>query len=409
MNRLSPPWTWTSRNLNGTGRSVALALSLILMSCGGAPMDEAVPSDAPAADAAATTAALEAPSYRHDPSWPPPLPNDWVIGVPTSVAVDARDHVWVLHRPRTAPEEQRDRAAPPVIEFDADGAFVQAWGGPGEGYDWPDTEHGIFVDPDENVWITGINPRAGGDVSDRSDDMLLKLTRDGDLLFQLGGFDASGGNADTENPRQPADVGVYAPTGEAFVADGYGNRRVWVIDAETGAFKRQWGAFGNEPVDAIPVGQANPAPVAPDPAAERETEGPGPDQFDIVHGIGVSTDGHVTVADRGTQRIQRFTVAGESLTPGYLTRPGSTPAPAARVAVPAEPAQRLNTPKAPGTGRVWILDRQTLETVGEFGSLGSEPGQFTNLHHIAVDSRNSVYTAEVGQNRRVQKFVVAGN
>ena len=200
----------------------------------------------------AQNSAAGVPRYEVDPSWPPRLPNNWVIGVPTWVAVDRRDHVWVLHRPRTAPAEQRANAAPAVIEFDPDGKFVQAWGGPGNGYDWPDTEHGIFVDANDRVWITGINPRAGTNVSTRNDDMILKFTTSGKFIQQIGGRDVSGGNKDTKNPHQSAEVFVYPKTNEAFIADGYGNRRVWVIDAETGAFKRAWGAFGKTPLDPPP-------------------------------------------------------------------------------------------------------------------------------------------------------------
>ncbi len=384
-----------------------IALVLVgLVGCGAVDSHDDQVSIDPEADAAPADAV---PVYAHDSTWPPTLPNGWIMGVPTSVSVDRRDHVWVLHRPRTVPEDGREQAAPPVIEFDADGAFVQAWGGPDDGYDWPDTEHGIFVDHETNVWITGINPRAGGNVSDRSDDMLLKFTADGTLLVRVGGYDASGGNADSANPRQAADVGVYPPTGEVFVADGYGNRRVWVLDSETGAFKRQWGAFGDEPIDAIPVGLSRPPATPPDPDATLETEGRGPAQFGIVHGIGVSNDGHVYVADRGNRRIQVFTVAGEYVMQGFVNRPGPSANTTARVAFSADPGQRYIYTNDFGNGRVWILDRQTLETVGEFGSLGSEPGQFRNLHHIAVDSHNAVYGAEVGQNRRVQRFVVTGN
>ncbi|MQA90592.1 MAG: hypothetical protein GEU90_10200 [Gemmatimonas sp.] len=343
---------------------------------------------APSSDAATVP-----PAYIRDPAWPPALPNGWSWGVVTSVATGPDDHVWVLHRPRTA---EVDNPAPPVLEFDANGAFIQAWGGPGDGYDWPDTEHGIFVDHEGNVWVNGINPEAGADVSDRSDDMLLKFTSNGTLLFQLGGYDVSSGNADTQNPRRAADVAVYPATGEAFVADGYGNNRVWVISAENGEYRRMWGAFGNEPIDD---------PELPDPAAE----GDGPDHFDIVHGLAISNDGLVYVADRSFRRIQVFTVDGRYQKQGFVARDEAPRPTVSRVAFSADPQQRYLFASDFGGGIVWILDRESLQTVGRFGSRGTELGQFGHLHHLAVDSRNNVYTAEVGAIGRVQKFRVDGN
>ena len=194
----------------------------------------------------------EAPLFKVDPAWPK-IPNNWQFGQVASVAIDAQDHVWVLQRPGTLSKEEKGRAAPPLLEFDEAGNFIQAWGGPGQGYEWPNSEHGVYIDPKGFVWIGG-----NGD----KDHQILKFTKAGKFVMQIGRAGQSKGNADTQNLNQPADAFVYAKTNELIVADGYGNRRVIVFDADSGKFKRMWGAFGNVPTDAAP----NPAP--PDADAE---------------------------------------------------------------------------------------------------------------------------------------------
>src|SRR5262249_29599794 len=97
------------------------------------------------------TSNARVPAFHADPTWPT-IPNNWVLGEVSSVAVDSSDQVWLLQRPGTVPEPQRANAAPPVIVFDAKGKFVRSWGGPSKDYDWPEREHGIYVDPDNNVW-----------------------------------------------------------------------------------------------------------------------------------------------------------------------------------------------------------------------------------------------------------------
>src|SRR6202022_510213 len=148
--------------------------------------------------------------------------------------------------------DQVSMAAPPVIVFDGAGNFIQAWGGPGSGYDWPEREHGIHIDYKGFVWIGGNNCPARGlaGLKPVGDDQLLKFTQAGKFVMQIGHSSESTGNADTRNLHQPADAVVYRKANELFVADGYGNHRVIVFDADTGQFKRMWGAFGHKPDDA---------------------------------------------------------------------------------------------------------------------------------------------------------------
>jgi hypothetical protein len=334
------------------------------------------------------------PPFRVDPKWPT-IPNNWVLGEVSSIAVDPEDHIWVLHRPRSIPAERRANAAPPVLEFDQAGRLLRSWGGPADGYDWPEREHGIHVDAKGFVWISGNGGWPKPSAEGNSDDMILKFDQSGKLVMQIGRRGRSTGNSDTTNVHQPADLFVHAPANELFVADGYGNQRVVVFDADTGRFKRAWGAFSNTP----------PAAMAPNPAQSAPPDTEPPSQFGLVHAVKVSIDGIVYVADRTYRRLQTFTVEGRFLREVRMRAAGSVaPVPAGFAFSPDAKQQFLYVVDS-GPMRIIVLDRATLAEVGSVGMRGPQPGEFDIVHHMAADSKGNLYTAEIVTNRRAQRFV----
>jgi DNA-binding beta-propeller fold protein YncE len=344
--------------------------------------------------AAQATPQAAAPKFRVDPGWPT-IPNNWQLGQVASVSIDPADHVWVLQRPGTLDPAEKHRAAPPVLEFDPSGTLVQAWGGPGDGYEWPNSEHGIYVDPKGFVWIGG---------NGEKDNHILKFTKAGKFVMQIGRAGQSKGNADTQNLSQPADAFVYAKTNELFVADGYGNRRIIVFDADTGQFKRMWGAFGNVPSDA-----------APNPALPDEDENGAPQFVQPVHAARVSNDGLVYVSDRGGKRVQVFKIDGAYVGQVFIGRECKAPecgngTTAASTAFSTDSQQRFLYVGNRSQANVMVLDRTTLRILDSFGRWGSAPGEFGTLHHMAADSRGNLYVTEVTplrpENRRIQKFTL---
>jgi hypothetical protein len=324
------------------------------------------------------TSAPSIPTFVVDPDWPQ-VPAEWKLGDVSSVAIDAEDNAWILHRPRVLPIEDTEVTAPPVLGFDPEGNFLNAWGGAAEGYDWPQREHGLHIDHQGYFWLGGNNCPARNlpRLDPVADDQVLKFTPDGEFMMQIGQANASGGNTDTENLHEPADAFVHAPTNELFVADGYGNHRVAVFDADTGAFKRMWGAFGNTPED-----EDN----CPSISLDSVPDGPGPQQFGIVHALRVSNDGIVYVADRENRRVQSFTIDGE-----YIDQVVWGDVPFARnLALSPDPAQQFLY--IGGGEGIMVFDRPSLNlltTIEGNGVIGSG-------HQIQTDSQGNLYIAATG-------------
>jgi hypothetical protein len=328
------------------------------------------------------------PTFDVDRAWPQ-VPAKWKLGDASSFAIDARDNVWLLHRPRTLKGNDAAMAAPPVVVFDPAGSFVKAWGGAAAGYEWPEREHGIHVDDKGFVWITGNNCPTNGlpGLKPVADDQILKFTQDGTFVMQIGRSNQSTGNADTRNVHRAADVWAFPRSGDLFVADGYGNHRVAVFDENTGAFKRMWGAFGNKPADDDHCDVVTPQSVP---------DGPGPQNFSTVHAIRVAKDGTVYVADRENRRVQAFTSGGM-----FLKQLVKADTPFARdLALSADPAQQF---LYVGNGDdIVIVERSRLEVVGAI----KVPGMIGGGHHIAVDSKGNVYVAQTSAG--LQKLAFKG-
>ena len=356
------------------------------------------------------------PVFEVDTNWPK-LPNNWVMGNVSKIVVDKHDNVWLIHRPRTVPADKAP--APPVVELDTNGKFVQAWGGEGEGYDWPDAEHNVFVDDKDNVWISGSSP-SGQSKTKRSDDMVLKFTNKGKFLLEIGGRTVSQGSTDPKSVNKPGDIFVWPKSNELFVSDGYGNRRLIVFDADTGAFKRMWGAFGKPPVDDANSGGPGPSgghggttdTAEGGGAAARpalDTEGDGSPVFaSPVHGVLVSDDNIVYVVDRSNRRVQLFTPEGKYLKQVFINRAGPASGSASGLAFSPDKDQQFLYISDYGNSHVVVVDRKKLEVLYQFGKRSAAPGDFQGIHHIAVDSKGNLFAAEVSPGARAQRFIFKG-
>lgn len=365
-------------------------------------------STVPGKRTAVHAATVMAPAFEVDLTWPKPLPNHWILGSAIGVSSDSKDHIWIIHRPGSLeanethattnpPTAQCCAPAPPVLEFDQAGNLLRHWGGPGQGFDWPDSNHGITVDYKGNVWIGGNSRPQGAQDTFHSfhDDMVLKFTQDGKFLLQIGKPGESKGSNDIENLRLPAKTFVDPKTNELYVADGYGNHRVIVFDADTGAYKRHWGAYGNKPED-VNAGAYNPQAQ---PASQFRNP---------VHCAQLSDDGLLYVCDRVNDRIQVFKPDGTFVKEAFLETSTLGSGSAWDIAFSHDPQQKYLYVADGENDKVHILDRASLEVLTSFGQGGRQPGEFYGVHSIATDSKGNIYTTETYRGQRVQRFIYKG-
>jgi DNA-binding beta-propeller fold protein YncE len=341
---------------------------------------------------------VQAPIFEVDPLWPKPLPNNWLLGWTIGLWVDELDHVWVIHRGAgglhnnergaelNPPIAECCRTAPPILVYDSDGALLRTWGGPGPGYEWPQSNHGIHVDYKGNVWIGG---------NGEKDAHILKFTNDGKFIMQVGHLGGNKGSNDQENFGRVAKIWVDPKSNEAYIADGYLNKRVAVIDADTGKMKRYWGAYGNKPDDT------NLGPYDPKAPPAQQFRNP-------VHCIERSVDDLVYVCDRQNDRLQVFKPDGTFVKEAFYAKNTKGAGAVWDIVFSKDPQQRFIMLADGQNERVRVIVRETLEEITSFGDGGRQPGQFYGVHSLASDSKGNLYTTETYEGKRVQKFNYKG-
>jgi DNA-binding beta-propeller fold protein YncE len=351
------------------------------------------------------------PTFEVDPLWPKPLPNHWVLGNVIGVGVDANDHVFIVHRNDTFDAQKEIGAvqqpplseccvpAPPVLEFDPAGNLVKAWGGKTTGYDWPESNHGISIDNKNNVWIGGNGTCPQGGTADCPaggvDSFILKFTHDGKFLMEIGVPHQPVNSNATDHFGRVAKISFDVKANEAYLADGYGNKRVAVIDMDNGKIKRFWGAYGHVPSDSN-LGPYNPeAPIA------QQFRNP-------VHCAEPTPDGLVYVCDRVNDRIQVFKKNGEFVKEKIIKPQTRGDGSVWDIAFSRDPQQKYIYLADGKNERVYVMDRQSLEILTQFGEGGRQPGEWFAVHSIATDSKGNIYTAETYEGKRIQKFVAKG-
>jgi hypothetical protein len=334
---------------------------------------------------------IQAPRFEVDPFWPKPLPHNWTLGNAIGIALDGNDNVWMIHRTSgvnnnfKTPGAACCTVAPPILGFNQAGDVIGSWGGPGEGFAWPDSNHGLWIDYKGNFWIAG-----NGD----KDTQVLRFTPAGKFLLQIGTHGVHNGSNDTANLWRPTEGTVDKATNEVYIGDGYGNKRVIVFDSETGRYKRHWGAYGNKP-DDTDLG-------AYDPAAPPLKQFRSP-----VHCAEISNDNLVYVCDRQNNRIQVFHKDGKFVKEGFFAKETRGPGSAWDIAFSRDPQQKYIYLADGGSHNIRILLRDTLEELTTIGSGGKLPGQLYGTHNLITDTRGNLYVAET-YGARIQKFVYKG-
>jgi len=344
--------------------------------------------------AAQSGAPKQAPIFEVDPYWPKPLPNHWVLGSTIGLSVDAQDHVWIVHRPGTVEDNLKAAdlkvgvccvVAPQVLHFDAAGNVVGSWGGPGQGYEWPESNHGITVDSKGDVWIGG---------NGNTDTQILKFDKAGKFLLQLGKQGTHNGSNDLVNFWRAAKIFEDPAANEMYIADGYGNRRVMVLDRETGKYKRHWGAYGAKPDDVkVPPYQDGQPPSK---------------HFNTVHCANVSKDGLVYVCDRVNDRVQVFRKDGTFVKEAFFDTKTLRSGSVWDMTFSRDPQQTYIYMANGVDEKIMIVRRDTLEVLTSFGDGGRQPGQFFGVHNLDTDSRGNLYATETYSGARVQRFLYKG-
>ncbi len=396
----------TTKSTSQGGRA-ARAFGMAVAACCGLAMFGASAETAATVDlnaeVAARAAAAGAPKYVVDASWPKTLPNNWIIGQVGGLAVDKHNHIWINQRPRSntadelgadpanGPRSQCCIAAPSVMEFDQRGNLLQAWGGPGYVAQWPNSEHGIWVDKQDNVWIGG---NAGGDRA------ILKFTNSGQLLLVIGKANDTSpeNNQDTTRLGQPAAIEVDDKAREVYIADGYLNKRVVVYDSQTGAYKRGWGAYGQS---LATIDNATPPPYVNSGAVDRQFRNP-------VHCARLSDDGYVYVCYRVNNRIQVFTKSGQFLKEFFIRPATLGNGSVWQLDFSDDPGQKYLLVADGENNVVWEVRRSDGLVATSFGHNGRNAGDFHWVHQIGVTTDGNVYTGEVDTAKRIQKFVLKG-